>query len=61
MAKKTNRRGPGRPQKYVLTPAQEQRIVDLINNGVTGTEIQKKLKVHEFAVLRVRRALRAGD
>ena len=58
MAKVTKKRGPGRPQSYPLTPAQEKSIRSRIAKGETSKMIEEALGVHAFAILRVRRALR---
>lgn len=48
--------GRGRPQLYPLTTAQENRVRALTAKGWTSKEIQEEMGIHEFAVLRVRRA-----
>jgi DNA-binding CsgD family transcriptional regulator len=53
----TKKRGRGRPQLYPLTTAQEAKVVRLINEGLTSRQIQERMDIHEFAVLRVRRAM----
>lgn len=55
----TTRKGPGRPVSYELTGAQKTRIRNLFNSGYTFKEIQERVGVHEYAVLRVRREMRA--
>lgn len=50
----------GRPQLYPLTGRQENSIKSKIEKGISSTQIIEDLGVHPFAVLRVRRALRAG-
>lgn len=52
----TKKRGRGRPQMYPLTTAQENRVRSLTAKGWTSKEIQEAMGIHEFAVLRVRRA-----
>lgn len=47
----------GRPQKYPLTAAQVKRIQARLEKGQSAAGIAEALGVHEFAVLRVRRAL----
>lgn len=49
--------GRGRPQKYPLTAAQVRRIEARLEKGQSAATIAEALGVHEFAVLRVRRAL----
>ncbi len=61
MASSKKQTGPGRPQKYPLTATQEARVRKLIAEGVSSTEIVEKMNIHEYAVLRVRRAIRAGQ
>lgn len=51
--------GRGRPQMYPLTANQEKSIRSRIEKGQTSREIIAAMGVHEFAVLRVRRAMRA--
>ncbi len=58
MATKT--KGPGRPQKYPLTAAQRQRIEKAVEKGESTKSIAERLEIHEFAVIRVRRALRTA-
>lgn len=53
----TKKRGRGRPQLYPLTQAQEAKVIRLINDGQTSRQIQEQMDIHEFAVLRVRRAM----
>lgn len=53
------KRGPGRPVVYELTGAQKTRIRNLFNSGYTFKEIQERVGVNEYAVLRVRREMRA--
>lgn len=53
----SKRRGRGRPPLYPLTGAQETRIRNLVNSGWTSPEIQERTGFHEFAILRVRRAM----
>jgi len=55
----TKRAGPGRPQKYPLTAAQVKRITTLFEKGKTFVEIESITGAHEFAILRVRRQMRA--
>lgn len=50
----------GRPQLYKLTSNQEKSIRSRISKGETSNSIIEALGVHEFAVLRVRRAMRNG-
>jgi len=60
MAKKssaTKKNGPGRPQKYPLTAAQEAKVIRLLNDGISKNEISSRMNIHEFAVLRVRRSM----
>jgi DNA-binding CsgD family transcriptional regulator len=52
----TKKRGRGRPQKYPVTPAQERRILSLVEKGKSASEIAEITGLHEFAVLRVRRS-----
>ena len=54
MKKPTKR---GRPQLYQLTAAQTRRIEKLIQKGESAAAISGIVNVHEFAVLRVRRAM----
>lgn len=54
MKKPTKR---GRPQLYPLTAAQTKRITARLEKGQSAASIADALGVHEFAVLRVRRAL----
>lgn len=49
--------GRGRPQKYPLTAGQTKRIEARLAKGQSAAFIASALGVHEFAVLRVRRAL----
>lgn len=56
MAKK---QGRGRPQLYKLTSRQEQSIRSKIEKKIPSSKIIDEMGVHEFAVLRVRRAMRA--
>jgi hypothetical protein len=58
-ATKQKQAGPGRPQKYPLTDAQVSRIKALFEKGKTFVEIEEATGVHEFAILRVRRQMRA--
>lgn len=53
------KRGPGRPRKYSTTGRQDQSIRRMFESGKTFAQIQEKLDVHEYAVLRVRRQMRA--
>lgn len=50
---------PGRPIKYHLNSEQVRKIKRRIASRITSKEICKEFRVHPFAVLRVRRALRA--
>lgn len=52
----TKKRGRGRPQLYPLTSREENRVRTLTAKGWTSKEIQEEMGIHEFAVLRVRRA-----
>lgn len=56
MSTPTKKRGRGRPQKYPLTGIQERAIRNRIEKGQTDGFIAEALGVHEYAVLRVRRA-----
>lgn len=47
----------GRPQLYPLTQGQINRIEARLAKGQSAAFIAAALGVHEFAVLRVRRAL----
>jgi hypothetical protein len=53
------KRGPGRPRMYPTTGRQNQSIRRMFTAGKTFAQIQDKLGVHEYAVLRVRRQMRA--
>lgn len=53
----TNKVGRGRPQKYPLTARQIGKIQTRLAKGLSAAFIADELGVHEFAVLRVRRAL----
>ena len=53
----SKRRGRGRPPLYPLTAREVSRVENLINSGLTGNEIQGRTGFHEFAILRVRRAM----
>lgn len=53
----SKRRGRGRPPLYPLTAREVGRVENLINGGYTGNEIQARTGFHEFAILRVRRAM----
>lgn len=44
---------------YKLTGMQERSIRSRIEKKVSSSKIMEELGVHEFAVLRVRRAMRA--
>lgn len=49
--------GRGRPQLYPLTARETKRVETLINGGWTANEIKDRTGFHEFAILRVRRAM----
>lgn len=51
--------GPGRPHKYELTTSQVTRIRKHFEAGRSFSYIMDKVGVPEYAVLRVRRAMRA--
>lgn len=53
----SKRRGRGRPPLYPLTSRESGRVENLINAGYTGNEIKSRTGFHEFAILRVRRAM----
>lgn len=54
-----NKRGPGRPQSYPLTSAEVRRVRNLFESGYTFKEIEGRTGFHEYAILRVRRQMRA--
>ena len=53
----SKKRGRGRPPLYPLTAREVSRGENLINSGYTANEIQARTNFHEFAILRVRRAM----
>lgn len=53
----SKRRGRGRPPLYPLTAREVTRVENLIAGGWTGNEIKARTGFHEFAILRVRRAM----
>lgn len=53
----TKKRGRGRPQLYPLTSRQTASVEARLAKGESASSIAARLNIHEFAVLRVRRAL----
>lgn len=54
---RSSKKGPGRPPLYPLTPKQVARVENLINSGYTSRQVEERTGFHEFAILRVRRAM----
>ena len=52
----TKKAGRGRPQLYPLTKRQEASVLRRLAKGESAAKISGALNIHEFAVLRVRRA-----